>query len=401
MDTKQQALSDLRSYEQIFRSGGAVEIETTRGEGEERVTSREAVEYSIKEFVGTRDAIWMFPRVVSNVMIEAQEPILAVTPLLDVIRINTGVRTVDFHAVGALQAFEIPEAQEYPETDLAWSEGAKTAKVTKKGLKIPITQEMIDDSLFDLMAMYMRAAGKALARFKEQIAVGRLTEAATTIKNNAADNSWDGKRMKGVAADGTPNGTFDAEDVLDVFADMLGTGRTPDTIIMHPLAWPMFANDPVIRNLSWYVNGPAVNGNGTKLADNAPVSNPGAVGVNPSMTAFLQKTAPMGLRLICTPWVFYDATNALTDIYILDSSDLGALTVREDVTTEQFDDPTRDIVAMKVRERYDITVFPNEGHNIARLANVKIARNYGKDVNFTVDGSGVDDAFDGIAEAES
>lgn len=385
MLTKQQMLSSYDAYEQIFTGAGVVEQTVARGEGEEAIAAIESTEFTVREFVGSRDAVWMFPRVAQKTMIEAAEPVYTVTPLLNVVRINTGVRTVDYMAVGALQAFEVPEGQEYPTEDLAYSFGAKTAKVTKKGLRIPITDEMLDDSQFDLIAMYMRAAGRAMARYKEQLAVGRFLNAATTVKNNLSSftgtlNDAGGNHMRGTGADGMLNGTLDAEDLLEVISLMSANGVNATDILIHPMAWAMWANDPIIKNLGWYSSGLGIGAANVKLAD-------GKVPQATGYQGFLQRTAPMGLNIITTPYLPYAANTTaggnITDILIIDRSDVGALTIREDMMTEQFDDPTRDIISMKVRERYDITVFPSTGYNIVKLANVKVARNYGRDVAFT------------------
>lgn len=381
---KDKLLNEANSYEEIFRGAGVVEYERTRGEGEEATTSLEQIDFTVKEFIGTRDAVWMFPRVVQKTLIEAAEPQYQIVPLLNVVRINTGVRTVDYMAVGALQAFEIPEGQEYPTDDLAWSTGAKTAKVTKKGLRIPITDEMIEDSQFDLIAMYLRAAGKAMARFKEALAVEKFLAAATTLRNNEVADA-DFNPTKGVGPDGVHNGTLDAQDLLEVIGEMLANGSSATHVLMHPLAWTMWAQDPIIKNLSWYTGGLFSPHNMRTNDDNTPT--------NGGYQGFIQSTVPMGFQVITTPYLDVrtaDSGVTTTDILIIDANDVGALTVREDMSTEQFDDPTRDIISLKVKERYDITIFPSTGYNICKLEDVVVARNYGREVAFNVALDGTD-----------
>lgn len=381
-EAKARLLGDFESFETVFGSAGIVETELDREievDGEKVVeTAHEKIEFEIKEFLGTRDALWMFPRVVSNVLYEAAEPKQLITPLLNVVRIGTGVRTVDYHAIGALQAHEMTETQEYQEEHLAWSEGAETAKVTKKGLRIPISDEMIEDSLFDLMALYLRAAGRAMMRLKEKIAHEKFFAASQTILSNT-DAGILG--TNGLNSNGALNGTIDATDWLKVFGEVVESGRTPTHILMNPLAWAMWAEDPIVRSFAWYNTGVGLRGEGsTKLGGSLP-NSPGYD--NGSMAAFLAKTAPMGLQVIVSPFVPFNASDNTTDVYVIDADDIGALTVRDDMSTEEFRDPTRDIVNLKVRERYDITVIPSEGLNIAKLEGVKVDRNYGREVQFT------------------
>ena len=361
-------LKDPKVFEQVFRSGGSVETEVTRGEGESEVTTIEAHEYSFNEYLGTTDATWMFPRVTSNVLLEAAEPVQVIVPLLNVVRVNTGIRTVDYQAFGAIQAHEIAEGAPYPEEQATWARGAKTAKVTKKGLKVPITQEMIDDSLFDVVSMYMRAAGRAMARYKEQKALARFNDAAFEYKNTG---DYTGRDRLGAL-----NNTLDYMDILDTIGMMLASGRTPNTIIMHPLAWTMWLDQPLFKNLEWVNAGTFLPSAGTaKLTDGTPV--------NGTFAAVLQGTAPFGIRVITSPYVPYDTVTKATDVYVIDSNDVGVLTVREDMSVDNWDDPERDIVSMKVKERYDITMMETEGYNIVSLKNVIVDRNYGSDVTFT------------------
>ena len=59
---------------------------------------------------------------------------------------------------------------------------------------------------------------------------------------------------------------------------------------------------------------------------------------------------------------------------MFDSSELGVLIVDQDVTTEEFDDPARDIRKIKLMERYGIGIL-NEGKAIATLKNVHVVPN--------------------------
>jgi hypothetical protein len=45
------------------------------------------------------------------------------------------------------------------------------------------------------------------------------------------------------------------------------------------------------------------------------------------------------------------------------------------MSTDQFDDPTRDIRQMKMKERYDIVML-GDGEGITVARNVNLARNY-------------------------
>jgi hypothetical protein len=63
---------------------------------------------------------------------------------------------------------------------------------------------------------------------------------------------------------------------------------------------------------------------------------------------------------------------------LADSTEIGILAVNEDVVTEDFRDPLRDINNVKMRERYAIQVL-NEGQAIRTFAKIVIARSYDLD----------------------
>jgi hypothetical protein len=217
--------------------------------------------------------------------------------------------------------------------------------------------------------MYIRAAGRAMARYKEKLALARFENAATTVFDNKSGGY---ANTTGTDSIGEGNGSLDGNDLLALFGQMLASGRVPTDVIMHPLAWTMWANDPILKNLFWYQNWP-IRSVGAQTTD--------------TFRGFLNTTVPFGINVITSPYVPYTAANgstaAYTDIYVIDRNDLGVISMREDLTTDQFEDPSRDIVSMKVKERYDITIMDSDGYNIMVAKNVNVARNFGKDVAFT------------------
>jgi hypothetical protein len=93
----------------------------------------------------------------------------------------------------------------------------------------------------------------------------------------------------------------------------------------------------------------------------------------------LNNTAPMGLNVIVSPFVSFTAKTssaaAKSDLFLIDRNEVGTLLVKEDMSTDQFDDPSRDIRAMKMKERYDIVML-GDGEGISVAKNVRLARNY-------------------------
>jgi hypothetical protein len=87
----------------------------------------------------------------------------------------------------------------------------------------------------------------------------------------------------------------------------------------------------------------------------------------------------MGLNVIVSPFVSFTAKNgptaAKSDIFLIDRNEVGTLLVKDDMSTDQFDDMSRDIRQMKMKERYDIVML-GDGEGITVAKNVSLARNY-------------------------
>ncbi|HJS83603.1 MAG TPA: phage major capsid protein [Nitrososphaera sp.] len=310
---------------------------------------------TIREAFASPDAPILFPKVISRTLKEAAEPQLLVTPLLSTVRLGKG-RSLEFPAVNAIQAAEIPEGQEYPEQALAFVKQVE-GKVSKKGVKVAFTEEVIADSLWDIVGLHVRAAGRAMARFKEQIALGRFKEAATVVFDNDDGAVAD---TTGLDINGAANQTLTWDDVIDMAAVLMAENHVPTDFILHPLMWAVFLKDAVFH---------AGGANVQRAWGFKPSSKEGAVNA----------TAPMGLNVIVSPFVSFTAKSgsdpAKSDVFLIDRNEIGSLLVKDDLSTDEWNDSTRDIRYLKLKERYDIVML-GDGEGIAVAKNVNLARNY-------------------------
>lgn len=343
-------MSGKKSVEELLESLPAWEMalqEDGRIDEDNRVT--------ITEAFASPDAPILFPKVISRTLKEAAEPQLLVTPLLSTVRLGKG-RSLEFPAVNAIQAAEIPEGQEYPEQQLAFAKQVE-GKVSKKGVKVAFTEEVISDSLWDIVGLHVRAAGRAMARLKEQIALSRFKDAATIVFDNVSGTYSD---TTGVGSAGTANLSMSWDDVVDMAAVLMAENHVPTDFILHPLMWAVFAK-----------NGAFAGG------DSVPH---GLWGLNvASKEGVARATAPLGLNVIVSPFVGFTAasgaTAAKSDIFLIDRNEIGVLLVKEDLSTDDWNDPSRDIRMLKMKERYDI-VCMGDGEGITVAKNVSLVRNY-------------------------
>jgi hypothetical protein len=314
---------------------------------------------TIKEAFGTPDAPILFPKVISRTLKEAAEPVQLIVPMLSVVRLGKG-RSMEFPAINAIQAAEIPEGQEYPEQQLQTAKQVE-GKVSKKGVKVVFTEEVISDSQWDIMGLHVRAAGRAMARLKEKIALGRFKSAATTVFDNDSGSFDD---TTGRDINGAKNLTLTWNDLVDMAAVLHAENHAPTDLILHPLMFPLF-----IKSAPFQAPGAPPMGWNTRLNTREGVAN-GA--------------APLGLNVILSPYVNFTAksgsTPAKSDVFLIDRTDIGTLLVKDDLSTDEWMDQTRDIRSLKMKERYDIVAF-GDGESITVAKGVRLAPNY--DVNVT------------------
>lgn len=385
-------LQDVADFEWLWKTG-----QTRNGD-----------KLELADALSVPNAPMLFPKVISNIVKEAAEPLLVGTSLLTRVNYSYG-QTITFPAVGALVAADIAEGQEYPERQLQMGGATVTASIGKSGLAVKVTEEMIRYSMFDVIGMHLRAAGRALARHKENKIFNFIKSMGVTVFDNVSPAASLKGVMTGRNVDGSANGSVTMDDVFDCYAQVLAQGFTPNTMLMHPLTWVMFVKDPVLRAFA------LLNGGGTYFATwngnpagQAPWanSNQGGMGVgvgqnitsgpsgastgaaasgaaasnllrypqtiNSSATLPNYFNAP--LNIIVSPMVPYDPRKKLTDIYMFDSMELGALIVDEDIVVEEFDDPRVDIRKIKLRERYGIAIL-NEGQAIGVMKNCHVVPN--------------------------
>jgi hypothetical protein len=91
--------------------------------------------------------------------------------------------------------------------------------------------------------------------------------------------------------------------------------------------------------------------------------------------------------VIVSPFVSFTArsgaTAAKSDVFLIDRNEVGVLLVKDDLSTDEWTDQTRDIRAMKMKERYDI-VMVGDGEGITVAKNVDLARSYDVELHRTV-----------------
>ena len=360
-----------KNYRDSFQNSQSAS-ETDNGE----VKAVEIPYHTIEEALTTRDANLFIPRTIERILIESAEPQYLAANLFKKVTLESG-KSLEFVNFSALIAHEIPEGAEYPEEylDLARFGGKATVdiKVKKYGLKVNVTEEVIKDSQWEVLGMHIEAAGRALARKKEEVCFLEMSRNGHVVFDADLGENKDqseatghyvpndtGFAPSGRGYDGYYNGTITTADFIDMCTSIMAAGMVPTDVIMHPLCYSLFlANKDLMGMLTLSPFG----GGQQAKAQKPEIPMPGNYSV------------PGGLALSFSPYVPFDLTNKKFDMYILDRNNVGIMVVKDEMSTEQFSDPLRDIQTLKVRERYGVGVIAG-GLGIAVAKNIRFKKTY-------------------------
>jgi len=350
---------------------------------------------------------------------EPVEPRMVITPLFTRVQAKGLNTQILAGAMGAVYAGDVQESGTYPEVNFQMGGAVSTAFIGKSGIAASFTDEALRYSTFDIMAKNLELMGNALVRHKEQKAVAFLKQLGTTLFDNLNPaqsiygvTTGRGLVSKAVAADGSQlkaNGSLTMENLMRAMAHMSEEGFTPDTLLMHPLFYYKFIQDPVLRTMMLAHGGgsifnpytgdpgprdPYSNGalgargpsTGTKIVNPRGSGTAGGAAAG-TVTSVLERSQqmtsaprlpsyfPFNFQIIVSPLCPYDAETETGDIFLLSSGNVGFHLVDEDATTVEWRDETTETVKVKIRERYGFAVA-HEGQGVGVFKNIKCAENH-------------------------
>lgn len=363
--------------------------------------SQDNVEFKeFRDAIAIPNALATIPNVITEVAREAAEPLLVLSRFLDTVQHRPGLQIIH-GGMGAVTAADVAEGQEYPEVQVQMGGASAVANIGKSGIAFKLTDEMQRYSMFDVINIHVAACGRALARHREE----KIANMMTGMGVHVFDNRNPTASLKGVTHGrdelGNPNGAITYDDLFDMFGVVIMNGFMPNLMIVHPLTWIMFMKDPVLRSFAlasgggtfwgsytgnpagrapWAtgrLNGPSTgqnitpagNGQATPLSGMPQIPRLEAGPVAPSY--FL----PFPFSIAVSYHVYYSPNSRLTDIYICDSAEIGAIVEDEPMTMESWRDPEVEISKIKFRERYGIVIY-HQGLAIAVARNVKVDQNH-------------------------
>lgn len=389
------------SYTELFsdKENGFTHFNYMWSHGGQLPDGKERVQ--LKDALAVSEAPLFIPKVLTSKIAEAIEPLLVGEKLLEKIQYQPG-QFISFPVAGAIDGdLDMAEEEEYPEFRVQMGPGTNITSCGKQGLAVKFSEEVIRYSAYDVITLHTRQAGKAMARYKEQKIFKMLSNMGTLTHDNVSPSTAIFGTTRGRNLVGAANGSVTMDDLFEAYSAILNNGFIPNMLLVHPLTWLMFVQDATLRAFVLQNGGgnffnqwqgqPAVQDpfpnqyNSRGLSQGRSIIPANATNGTPSaVTAYsqLMQSAPelpsyagfAPFKIIVSPFVPFDPATNTTSVIMADDSELGYLVTDEDLVVEELRDPYRDILKIKMRERYTLAI-KDSGYGIAVLRNIAVKPN--------------------------
>lgn len=343
---KKEIVEHIKKYTSLMKEGSLREFGLTESP------------MSIKEALTSRDASILMPKIMEGVLEESAEPVYLASKFFKKVQMETGNRMI-FPAIGSLRAQIVGETQEFPTDtlDIMLKERATEVDVTKKGLLVPISEEMIEDSQWSVVGMHIQAAGRALARLKEELLFKAMSKHGHAVFDNRKRNKYPEAGTTGRNEHGEFNDTLSVEDLFDLIIAIMANNYIPTDVLIHPLTWSVFLKNGLVN-----------------VFDKPALGTDGSIQIDKNAA---NGRIPFALNLMVSPFIPFDQVNKKFDMYVVDRDNVGVIVEKTKMTTEDFTDPYRDIRNLKFKERYGIGIL-DQGKAVATARGVSLDVSYEK-----------------------
>lgn len=317
--------------------------------------------FNFKDFLASPSAKVLIPRVIIGTMRQAADPVYLASKFFKKIRLKNG-QAVMFPSIGVMRAHDVAEGQEIPEETVDWQLHKNSLiHVGKSGVRIQYTDELQSDLEFDLISVLLQEAGRAMARLKEQKAFDEWLRHGWTVFDNALRAKIPEAGTTGLDFQGNYNDTMSIDDLLDLVIAVYNNEYTPTDLIMHPLVWTVFARNGLTGSLT----APFERETKREMPNAQFKLGPESI----------QGRLPFSFNVNLSPFAPIDRAGKTFDIFCVDGNNVGVQIVKDELKTEEFRDPSRDLNNVKVIERYGFGTY-NEGRAICSAKNISMAKSY-------------------------
>jgi len=321
------------------------------------------------EATSTSDVSVVFPRVISNVLMEGREPNLFLTNMVaDTVELpKDSPLTIEFPEISALQAFEMGEGQTYQSQALAFTQHFTSIRLRKIGVGSAVGEEVIKHSMWPMVELTLRMMKNAVDRKIESLLFTAMTTRAKIAFDNQSTDST--QHTGGVDVNQNWNASFGYYDLVKMMSILLGRKYEGTHFLAHPLAWPIFAQDPILQ--AQFFQGGQL---GAGIWNRAPQFDQ-------------QVSIPFGIQYVpyyALPYSEqYTLTGAgsglapalTTNVYVIDKDNSLFLATQGDVEMDQMENWYADATSMKARKYCGISL-KDQGWGLTVANNIRIVRNF-------------------------
>lgn len=257
-----------------------------------------------------------------NTVVEGAEPQKCFREALPIFHTSTDTLRVPIGATGSYAA-QVAEGTEIPMGEQDYS--YRDFDILKYGVRPMITNEMIEDSKFDVVAQEVKKAGAKVENKLNQLHL-------TTLLDNAGNEHDCAGSNLGVKAIGSAAALIRAD------------GFNPDSVVLSPPAEGLVLNEFVPSN---YVGAQTVMNSGQV---------PKIIGLDSRVC---------GVADDSDTYTWGYAADGNIGMLVLDSSEAGATAMRRDISLAKYADPVRDLVGCSVTARFAVNYL--QANAIARV----------------------------------
>lgn len=233
----------------------------------------------------------------------------------------------------------------------------------KYGVRVQYTDELQSDVEFDFLSILLQEAGRAMARLKEQRAFDEWLRHSWIVFDNSLRATTPEAGTTGLDFYGNYNDTMSIDDLLDLIICVYNNEYIPTDLIMHPLVWTVFARNGLTGSLTAPFDRETKRETPTATFSLGPES--------------IQGRLPFAFKVNLSPFAPIDRSAKTFDMFCVDANNVGVQIVKDDLKTEEFREPARDLNNVKIVERYGFGTY-NEGRAVCTAKNISMARSYAK-----------------------
>ena len=254
----------------------------------------------------------LIPTEIYATVIEGTEPLKCMRDVLPIVNMTGMALSVPYGEAGTY-APVVAEGAEIPVEDQTY--GSVTFTVKKYGVRPLITNEMVDDALFDIIASEVRKAGSRMENALNRVAIYEMMDS----RGNTVASS----------------GTTPLVHSMELHAAMIADNVAPSHLILCPGAYALALAE-----------GFALTGLQLEISKMGSIGN--FMGLDTRMLGVTAALSPGTSR------IWESDTGGDTMAIMLDKSRAGAIGMRQDIKVEQYADSIRQMQGITLSMRFDV-----------------------------------------------